>query len=134
MHGSTKQQQRSERCHFSVRGRPGSATNWSSSARHPEQRGAGSLGGVIRRPERKDLEAAAELLGRLAAAHGLSDLHLGLDPGELVATVAEDRTYFDIVAFEDEVESRLGWRPTVVPSTAPGARPGPKLTGQISAA
>jgi hypothetical protein len=89
---------------------------------------------VIRRPERKELEAAAELLWRLAAGHGLSDLHLGSDPGELVATVADDRTYFDITAFEDEVESRLGWRPSVVPSSAPGARPGPKLTGHISAA
>lgn len=92
-----------------------------------------SVGVMIRRPERKRLEAAAELLCRLAASHGLSDLYLGDDPGELVATVADDRTYFDIVAFEDEVESRLGWRPALVPTSAPGARPGPKLTGRISA-
>ena len=89
---------------------------------------------MIRRPARKELETAAELLWRLATTHGLSELHLGENPGELVATVADDRTYFDIVAFEDEVESRLGWRPAVVPSSAPGARPGPKLAGRISAA
>jgi hypothetical protein len=89
---------------------------------------------MIRRPERRELEAASELLWRLAASHGLSDLHLGEDPGELVAAVGGDRTYFDIVAFEGEVESRLGWRPMVVPSSAPGARPGAKLAGHSSAA
>lgn len=94
----------------------------------------GTLDGMIRRPERKEMEAAAELLWRLATSHGMSDLHLGEDPGELVAAVADDRTYFDITVFEDEVEARLGWRPAVVPSSAPGAHPGPKLTGHTSAA
>ncbi|MGH3848808.1 MAG: hypothetical protein ACRDRT_03750 [Pseudonocardiaceae bacterium] len=28
-----------------------------------------------------------------------------VDPGELVDAVAEERTYFDILAFEDDVES-----------------------------
>ena len=63
---------------------------------------------MIRRPERDELGAASELLWGLAACHGLAELHLGADPGELVAVVADDRTYFDIVAFEDQVESRLG--------------------------
>ena len=89
---------------------------------------------MVRRPDRKELEAAAELLWRLATSYGLSDLHIGEDPGEIIAAVAGDRTYFDIVAFEGEVESRLGWRPTIVPSSAPGARPGPKLAGHSSAA
>jgi hypothetical protein len=89
---------------------------------------------VNRRPSSDELEAAAQLLLRLAAERGLSDLYLGDDPGELVVTVEPNRTYFDIVAFEDEVESRLGWRPAVVPATAPGARPGRKLVGRVGAA
>jgi hypothetical protein len=72
---------------------------------------------VKRRPTSEELEAAAQLLLRLAAQKGLSNLHMGDDRGELVVTVEPSRTYFDIVAFEDEVESRLGWRPAVVPAT-----------------
>ncbi|MGH9071628.1 MAG: hypothetical protein ACRDX8_10800 [Acidimicrobiales bacterium] len=87
-----------------------------------------------RAPEPGVLEAAAELLWRLAAEHGLSDLRLGAVPGQLVAAVAEDRTYFDIVAFQDEAESWLGWRPVLVPASAPGARPGAPLGGDVSAA
>lgn len=87
-----------------------------------------------RTPEPAELEAAAELLRRLAAEHGLSDLRLGAVPGQLVAAVAEDRTYFDVVAFQDEAESWLGWRPILVPASAPGARPGPTLGGHASAA
>lgn len=71
--------------------------------------------------------AAADLLGKLAAGHGLENLRLGDEPGELVVDVGEQRTYFDVVAFEDEVEARLGWRPAVVSSGAPGVRPGPQL-------
>jgi hypothetical protein len=89
---------------------------------------------VSRRPNVQELEAAAELLWRLAADHGMSNLHVAQDPGELVVAVGEGRTYFDIAAFEDEVESRLGWRPSVVPSSAPGARPGKSLTPHVSAA
>ncbi|MGH9064934.1 MAG: hypothetical protein ACRD0L_13360 [Acidimicrobiales bacterium] len=87
-----------------------------------------------RAPKRGELEAAADLLWRLAAEHGLSDLRLGESPGQLVAAVAEDRTYFNIVAFQDEVESWLGWRPMLVPASAPGARPGRPLGGHASAA
>lgn len=89
---------------------------------------------MSRRPNVEELGAAADLLWRLAAEHGLSDLHVAQDPGELVVAVAADRTYFDIAAFEDEVESRLGWRPSVVPSSAPGARPGQSLTHHVTAA
>lgn len=89
---------------------------------------------MSRRPDREELESAAELLWRLAAEHGLSGLHLGEGPGELVAAVAADRTYFDVVAFQDEVESWLGWRPALVPASAPGARRGAPLTGHVSAA
>lgn len=79
------------------------------------------------RPDVEDLLGAAGLLGKLAASHGLSNLRLGDEPGEVVVDVAAERTYFDIVAFEDEVEARLGWRPTVTSSGAPGARPGARL-------
>jgi hypothetical protein len=89
---------------------------------------------MSRRPSADELEAAVGLLLRVAAEHGLSDLHIGDEPGELVARVHPSRTYFDIVAFEDEVESRLGWRPAVVPATAPGARPGRRLVGRVGAA
>ena len=36
------------------------------------------------------------LLQVLAERHGLPDLALGTDPGELVATVASGRTYLDV--------------------------------------
>jgi hypothetical protein len=75
------------------------------------------------RPDRGQLDAAAELLSRLATEHGLSNLRHGDEFGEIVADVESDRTYFDIVAFEEAVEGRLGWRPDVVPSSASGAQP-----------
>lgn len=88
----------------------------------------------MRRPEPEDLELAADLLWRLAAEHGLFGLRVGSEPGELVVDVGGDRTYFDVVGFEDDVEARLGWRPAVVPSGAPGARPGPRLERRTRAA
>ena len=78
----------------------------------------------MRRPETVQLDAAHELLERLAAVHGLSQLRHGDEFGEVVADVADGRSYFDVVAFEEAVEGRLGWRPNVVSSAAPGARPG----------
>lgn len=89
---------------------------------------------MIRRPEGEELDLAADLLGRLADEHGLSRLRHGSEPGELVADVGAERTYFDVVAFEDDVEARLGWRPAVVSSGAPGARPGSTLERQHHAA
>jgi len=70
------------------------------------------------------LDAAHELLERLAGEHGLSQLRHGDEFGEIVAVVAAGRGYFDVVAFEDAFEGRLGWRPDVVSAAAPGARPG----------
>lgn len=89
---------------------------------------------MIRRPEPEELDLASDLLWRLADEHGLSGLRFGSEPGELVADVGSDRTYFDVAAFEDAVEARLGWRPTVVSSGAPGARPGSRLERRIHAA
>ena len=88
----------------------------------------------MRRPEPEELDLAADLLWRLAGEHGLASLQVGSEPGELVADVGSDRTYFDVVAFEDDVEARLGWRPAVVPSGAPGARPGSRLVRRTHAA
>ncbi len=76
------------------------------------------------KPEAAQLDAAHELLKRLAAEHGLSHLRHGDEFGEVVADVAEGRSYFDVVAFEDAVEGRLGWRPNMVSSAASGARSG----------
>jgi hypothetical protein len=76
------------------------------------------------RPEAAQLDAAHELLERLAAEHGLANLRHGDEFGEVVADVADGRSYFDVVAFEEAVEGRLGWRPNVVSSASPGARPG----------
>ena len=61
---------------------------------------------------------------RIAADHGLSNLRHGDEFGEVVADVADARSYFDVIAFEEAVEGRLGWRPNVVSAAAPGARPG----------
>lgn len=76
------------------------------------------------KPTEHELDAAHELLGRLASEHGLLNLRHGDEFGEVVADVSEGRSYFDVVAFEEAVEGRLGWRPNVVSSGAPGARPG----------
>jgi hypothetical protein len=89
---------------------------------------------MSRRPSRDELEAAADLLWHVAQTHGLSDLRLSEGAGELVATVGTGRTYFDVGAFEDEIDGTLGWKPTVISAGARGARPGAKLTSRSSAA
>ena len=76
------------------------------------------------RPEAAQLDAAQALLERVAAEHGLSHLRHGDEFGEVIADVAEGRSYFDVVAFEQAAEGRLGWRPSVMFAEAPGARPG----------
>lgn len=78
----------------------------------------------MRRPDVAQLDAAHALLERLGHEHGLSRLRHGDEFGEVVADVADGRSYFDVVAFEAAVEGRVGWRPAVVSSAAPGARPG----------
>ena len=53
---------------------------------------------------------STDLLGRLAHYHGLSNLRHGSEPGELVADVGGDRTYFDVVAglFGSSIRSKRG--------------------------
>lgn len=73
------------------------------------------------RPSREELDTAHELLERLAGEHGLSNLRHGARDGQVVADVAPGRTMFDVVAFEEAVSGRLGWRPDVISSGAPAA-------------
>lgn len=68
------------------------------------------------------LRQHANVLTVLADAHGLSDLGLGELAGELVATVASGRTYFDIARFEMDAANMLGLTVRVTPSEAAGAR------------
>lgn len=78
---------------------------------------------VMERPLADDevLRRHAGVLAVLAGTHGLSDLALGDNPGELVATVAAGRTYFDVARFEMAVIDTLGFTVFLTPSTAPGA-------------
>lgn len=79
---------------------------------------------MLNRPETNELDAAHELLAHFADKHGLVNLRHGDGLGQVIADVAAGRTYFDVVAFELDVEGRMGWRPDVVPSGAPAAKPG----------
>lgn len=58
------------------------------------------------KPEAAQLDAAHALLERLATEHGLAHLRHGDEFGEIVADVAEGRSYFDVVTFEEAVEGR----------------------------
>ena len=83
---------------------------------------------MVRRPSRSELTQAAALLDTRATKHGLANLRLstGAD-GDVVADLMPGRTYFDIAAFELEVEELLGWAPNIAASGAPGASPGEPL-------
>jgi len=72
--------------------------------------------------EDDELRRGAALLQVLAERHGLSDLALGADLGELVAAVASGRTYLDVTAFELDVLDTVGREVRVTPAGAPGAR------------
>ena len=87
------------------------------------------------RPEAREMDAAHQLLVHLAAKHGLSNLRHGHVPGEVIVEVDAGRSYFDVVSFENDVQGTVGWRPDVVPSGAPDAKPGrPIGTADTSAA
>lgn len=77
----------------------------------------------LRLADDETFHRAAELVEALAAHHGLSEVRLGQYAGELVATVAADRDYFDLARFEMELESLLRARVRVVSAGARGARP-----------
>ena len=83
--------------------------------------------------EDDELRRGAALLQVLAERHGLSDLALGTDPGELVAVVAAGRTYLDVTVFELDVLDTVGWEVRVTPAGAPGARVGESLSAASAA-
>jgi hypothetical protein len=66
------------------------------------------------------LERNAHVLVDLGAHYGLSDFQRAGD-GTLVATVAQGRTYIDIVLFEAKVEELLNATVDVVPVGAEAA-------------
>ncbi|MHB8296252.1 MAG: hypothetical protein ACYDH5_16860 [Acidimicrobiales bacterium] len=55
--------------------------------------------------------------------HGISWIQLGADLAELVVTVGEGRTYFDLAEFGAEAEALLRHRVNVTSVRAPGAYP-----------
>lgn len=69
------------------------------------------------------LRQSAGLLAELAVRHGISSIQLGADASELVVTVEEGRTYFDLAEFEAEAEALLRHRVDVTSVGAPGAHP-----------
>lgn len=79
------------------------------------------------------LRRHATVLKVLGETHGLTDLVLGDDPGELVATVAPGRTYFDVARFEMSVADVLGFTVHVTSSGAPGAHARASLAANAAA-
>lgn len=69
------------------------------------------------------LRESAGLLAELAPRHGISAVQLGADPAELVVTLEQGRTYFNLAEFEAEAETLLRHRLSVTSSGAPGAHP-----------
>jgi len=78
---------------------------------------------ALRAADDQLLRQRAGLLAELAARHGISSVQLGSDLGELVVSLKEGRTYFDLAAFEAEAEALLRRRVDVTCAGAPGARP-----------
>ncbi len=74
------------------------------------------------------LRRSAGLLEELASRHGLRDMRLGEDPGELIVTVEEGHTYFDVAQFELEAEALLRRHIVATPSGAAGAHPRGRLS------
>lgn len=79
------------------------------------------------------LRRHATVLTALGETHGLTNLVLGDDPGELVATVAPGRTYFDVTRFEMSVADVLGFTVHVTPLGAPGAHARASLAANAAA-
>ncbi|MEU1802740.1 hypothetical protein [Streptomyces sp. NPDC019937] len=61
------------------------------------------------------LRANAATIHQLGLRHGLHAFALSSEPGELVATLDADRSYFDITSFEADLSSILGAVVEVVP-------------------
>ncbi|MER8162699.1 MULTISPECIES: hypothetical protein [Streptomyces] len=61
------------------------------------------------------LRANAATIHQLGRQHGLHSFALSTEPGELVATLDADRSYFDITSFETDLSTILGALVEVVP-------------------
>ena len=61
------------------------------------------------------LRANAATIHQLGRRHGLHSFALSAEPGELVATLEPDRSYFDITSFETDMSTFLGALVEVVP-------------------
>ena len=63
----------------------------------------------------EQFHANAATIHQLGRRHGLHTFALSTEPGELVATLDADRTYFDVTGFETDLSSILGAAVEVVP-------------------
>ncbi|MFC0861618.1 hypothetical protein ACFHYQ_04830 [Sphaerimonospora cavernae] len=61
------------------------------------------------------LHANAATIRQLGRQYGLHSFTLSGEPGELVASLDEGRTYFDVTAFEADASGLLGATVEVVP-------------------
>jgi hypothetical protein len=61
------------------------------------------------------LRANAATIHQLGHRYGLHSFALSAEPGELVATLDQGRSYFDITGFETDLSSILGVTVEVVP-------------------
>jgi len=62
------------------------------------------------------LREAAVLLAELAPRHGISTVQLGADPAELVVTLEEGPTYFDLAEFDADADALLSHRVSITSS------------------
>ena len=69
------------------------------------------------------IRQSAALLTELAARHAIRSIQLGTDAAELVVSLEEGRSYFDLAEFEGEAEVLLRHRVNVTSAGAPGAHP-----------
>lgn len=69
----------------------------------------------MRRATRAELRANAVTIHQLGRRHGLRSFVLSWEPGELVATVDEGRSYLDVLGFESDLSDFLGADVEVVP-------------------
>lgn len=121
---------------MTVHGRMGRERPSSAHTVAPETRPGIPASLVFMEPPLADddvLRRHATVLTVLGETHGLTDLVLGVDPGELVATVAPGRTYFDVARFEMSVADVLGFTVHVTPSGAPGAHARASLAANAAA-
>jgi hypothetical protein len=63
----------------------------------------------------EELRANAATIHQLGRRYGLHTFALSGEPGELVATLDEGRTYFDVTGFEADASGLLGSVVEVVP-------------------